>query len=144
MQPLTNSPHQIQIATSSAKSRSFGNYDNPEHSARLSPFSPPPTELRRMIWHYAFFNTYAYRRMHKVNTRRLRFHLRSLHIPYENPPHTLKPVSCRKAGMGLCHAGEDGPERGVYFVRRDMLPTGKMPVTITSCVLTSFLLSTSS
>lgn len=81
--------------------------------------------------------------MHIVECVRLglKFHLRSTHIPYENLPYTFKPAPCRKEGIGLCHAREDGQEKGVYFVRGDILPPkpggytllGGMPALLHSC-----------
>lgn len=64
-----------------------------------------------------------------------------MHIPYENLPYAFKPAPCRKEGVGLCHVGEDGKQRGVYFVRGDMLPPkqggytplGGMPALLHSC-----------
>ena len=79
--------------------------------------------------------------MRKVNTRRLRFHLKSMHIPYENMPHTFEPAPCRNQGIGVCYVGEDGQERGVYFRRGDTVPPrrggytplGGMPALLHSC-----------
>lgn len=79
--------------------------------------------------------------MRKVNTRRLRYLLRSMEIPYERKYCEFKPDPCRKEGIGLCHVGEDGTERGVYFARGDIHPPkqgkhkwlGGMPALLHSC-----------
>ena len=64
-----------------------------------------------------------------------------MHIPYENLCWKIRQVPCRKEGIGLCHVGEDGQERGVYFRRGDTLrprqgectPVGGMPALLHSC-----------